>query len=853
MRRLLILPTIATVILTMAAPAALAADNAIVHRQSVLTEVDASGALGTSRVFTQMTVPKGDKISVGGQSTSSLRSLTGATSRDGDNVVFGGGLTRTVADHTADLPVDLEVTYSIDGETVAPRDVVGHDGEVAVTYVVRNLTSESVEVTVADGDRVATKETVDVAVPLVGSLSMTLPSQFSDIDAPGAVVVGDGRGNTVVNWSLLLFAPLGSEVQEVTWTANARDAIVPDALLQIVPVSPASFGSFDATANAYDGAVNSTRELTTGTREIDRNLKLLADGAGKLLAGLTQLRDGSAELATGLGAARDGSAELSAGLGQARDGGQQLSSGLGDLSNGASRIADGLAALDAGAVRLGTGLSQLADGSSELATGVGQLSHGAALVDSSAKELAAGSGQLATGAGDLQAGLEQLTTQLLGSDDPATMGGIDRLQAGIEAPGKLLDGLKRLDDELVGAQGQIDTQLRPLAGGVINGAIEDLEQLAVDFTTEIAQLKQIRDDTSDGATKTALTTEIADLETLVADGIGAEGPLPGTGAGIIGDLQLGLARVDGGLALLSAGIGDAETAETLRNGVFLITRGVSNPGCDPASTDPAKQCGLLEGLQLLEEGVAAGLGNPTVPGETLRYGAAQVAGGSALVADGAGRLQAEGTAPIAAGAAKAADGAEQLAAGATQADAGAEQLTDGSGQLADGSVELADGAGRAASGSSDLVDGLRQLDEGGKRLSSGLVDAADGSQQIADGLARATPGGEQIANGAQRLTDEGTSVLARSVSDASASSSLQLAHVRAVAARGTNGDGLPYPTVGGADASAVYEFELAGVGADTGPGAAGQIGIGALALLAAALLGTLAGGRLGRRDEVAEV
>ena len=896
MRRALIAATTTAVLAATVAPAALAADaatTAVIHRESVLTELEPSGAPGTSRVFTQLTVPGGQQVNLTGQSTTGLRSLSGDASRSGDAVVFGPGLSRTVADHTADLPVEVEVTYTIDGRTVEPRDVVGHDGEVAISYVVRNLTATPTELTVADGDRVATEQTVDVAVPFVGSLSMTLPPAFSGVQAPGAVVVGDGRGNTVVTWSLLLFSPLGSEVQEVTLTATARDAVVPPALLQVIPVSPSSFGSFDSTAAAYEGAVDSTRELTSGAREIDRNLKLLVDGASKLLAGLTQLRDGSDRLATGLGDARDGAARLSDGLGTARAGGGELADGLGDLSDGANRVADGLAALDAGGTRLLDGLGRLATGSDDLADGVGELAAGATLVDDNTAALAAGATSLAGGATQLEAGIKELSAALQGSDGlPSAIAGIDQLQAGIGSgttPDTVLYGLALVGAGLTEARAGIDgaaTASEPtlrsgvarIQGGLSNpqcnaadpanaanpcgvaqlsGSITGLSTaLLADLQTAIASLTAIDETVLSAGDQTLLADTIGVLSTNAT----RAGTIRATAAGIdtvVAQLQAGLGLVDAGLVDLAAGIGDPATADTLRNGVARVTAGVSNPACDLANpTNAANPCGVLQGLQALELGltsaaadVAAGLGAADQP-NTLLWGAAQVAGGSTQVAGGASRLQAEGTAVLAAGAARAAAGAGQLADGAASAADGAGDLSDGAGQLADGSRELADGAQRAAGGSDDLVEGLVQLDDGGQQLADGLEDAVDGGLQLADGLGRAVPGGTQIADGAQRLTDEGTSVLARSVSDASASSSLQLRHLRAVAARGSDGDGLPYPTVEGAEATAIYRFELAGVGADIGPGAVGRVGLGALALLAAALLGAVAGGRTqGRRGE----
>ena len=222
----------------------------------------------------------------------------------------------------------------------------------------------------------------------------------------------------------------------------------------------------------------------------------------------------------------------------------------------------------------------------------------------------------------------------------------------------------------------------------------------------------------------------------------------------------------------------------------------------------------------------------------MHDGATQVAAGAAAalaggedLTDGLGRL---------------AGGGLELSDGAARAAAGASALADGLGQLDSGAAELATGAARAAAGGVELGNGLVQLDEGGAQLASGLGAAVDGSRQIADGLDAAADGGQQVADGAEQLGDEGTAVLADSVSEATTSSSLQLEQVRSVAARGVAGDGLPYPTAEGATATAVYQFDLAGVGSTDGPGAVGRFGIGAVALALA--LGALLG--RGRRVTV---
>ncbi len=60
-RHLLVLPAAGALLAAVAAPLAMAqsTDGALVHRESILADVDATGTVGTSRIFTQLTVPDG--------------------------------------------------------------------------------------------------------------------------------------------------------------------------------------------------------------------------------------------------------------------------------------------------------------------------------------------------------------------------------------------------------------------------------------------------------------------------------------------------------------------------------------------------------------------------------------------------------------------------------------------------------------------------------------------------------------------------------------------------------------------------------------------------------------------------
>lgn len=833
----------------------------ITHRQSVRTELSPSGDVTASRVFTQLTV-KGDgpvEVVLPSQSTRGLRNLDafGRPRVDGDQVVFSveaspqGANERTVADHTADLPIELEVRYVLDGQEVTPQELVGRSGQLEVSFTARNTTMQPTEVTYVDGLGETHTETIDVAVPFVGSISMELDRRFVEIDAPLASVAGNGRGDTFVSWSLVMFEPIGAEEQTVVYTAQVTDAVVPSVVAQFLPVDSNSFGSLSAVQNTFGAVADGLRDLTDGGSQIDENVQLLAAGAAQLLAGLGQLTDGASQLSEGLNDnAVPGSRELADGARAANEGGQRLSNGLNDLQVGAGDLSRGLGQARGGTNDLADGLDQLVDGTDRLGAGASQLSSGASQLDGSAGQLAGGSTQVRDGAAGLLAGLLTLRDSINDPEAlPQAIGGVTQLrgavagmQAGIgaaETDNTLLDGTARLEAGLSRTRGGLTNPACNLANptapdnpcGVHQGA-----QLIADGATKLQtaadragdMLRGIGRDSLTGADEAALDGAIAIL--------GDPGHFdPNTirwGAVGIGD---GATNIIGGVDQIVAGIGDPAAADTLRNGVARIAGGLSNPGCSLANpTDPTNPCGLLQVLGLVDTGLDdlgeglggaldslnAGLGSTsddpaTTP--TLLGGANALAKGSQDLAVGADRLQREGTGPLAAGAGGLAAGARELGAGAGRAAAGSSDLRNGLIQLDDGGQQLAAGARTAASGAGELSEGLGRLDDGANRLADGLEDAGDGSLRLADGLGEAEDGGDQLADGAQRLTDEGTSLLVAGANDAIASPALAVEHARAADARGQAGEGLPYGTVDGAVASAVYQFELAGLGADDGP------------------------------------
>lgn len=790
----------------------------VLEREVLQAKLSPTGEQRQSRLYSQLTVEgDGSYTVVDPAATDGLRNLdgfggpgTGEGSATWNLDVDGRRSVRTVADYGDELPVTIEASYVLDGEPIEPDDLVGRSGELTVTYTVRNVSGAPTELTYRDGEGMTQTETVDLPLPLAGQLESTLGREFSDVAAPGGVVVGDGRGNTKLKWQLILFEPLGAVDQEVSYTADVHDVLIPPATLQVVPVTleqtPLSTGN-----EAYDDAADSTYELTRGAVEIDRNVLRLGAGATQLLDGLIKLADGAGELRAGLAQASSGSGELADGLDRANDGGAELATGLGELRDGAGRLSDGLGEASAGGTKLATGLGQLRDGSQQLSGGLGSANNGGLQLADGAIAAQQGARRAAKGAADIEDGMRQLEAGLLAlADDPsklpALIDGINQYRA--QALGAIAAAIGTPTSTFPGGPGGATIPSARAIGAQVKAGLDagsaDLLAAAAEARTGGAQLQTLADaqiatvngakaligcpgpaacgvlDTLLGApnpaTPTLNNTKAAgvDLATTKADALEAGGnSLATASAGMAGQEQI-LAGVRG--SVVPGGAAD--------QGLDALVAGV-NAVRDGVRTDAAGGAGTIADFQ----GELAG-GLKTLAG---RNGLGKLVAGMDALSDGLEQLN---------------TGGQALSEGAGEAADGGTALADGLGQLDDGGQQLADGAGRAADGGGDLSEGLGLLADGGQRLAGGLRAAHDGSGRLADGLVYARIGGSQIAGGANELSERGTSVLAGSVSDANAEQNRNVALIKALDERSRT-DGMPAGAPQGGEGSAVYSFELA--------------------------------------------
>ena len=782
--------------------------SAITHRQSVRTEMDASGEVTAARIFTQLTVQGDGDVTVAlpGQSTRGLRNLDGfgRPQVDGDQVLFNvaatadGASARTVADHRDPAPIELDVAYRLDGQEVEPGDVVGQSGELEVSFTARNTTAEPVEVEYRDGRNQRRTETIDVAVPFVGSLSMELDGRFVGIDAPGASVAGNGRGDTFVSWSMVLFSPVGSEEQTVTYTAQVTDAYVPDVVAQFLPVDADSFTSLAAVQDNFGAVSDGLRDLTIGAMEINANLTALAIGVGQLFTGIGRLSRGGGELAEGLnetavpgarqlaegtGAARSGSRDLSVGANTAREGGRELAAGTGQASSGSQELAAGARTARDGGRDLAAGTGQASSGSRDLAAGLGDLSAGAGELSTGLSQAFTGGTALAAGLGQLETGATQLNTGVSGvragigntSDTAANgtiIGGVNSLRAGAASiPDSVEDALETNLEQALNlvVLPQLETNLRSGLQGNLQGALQT----------------QVKPPLVDGVEEGIRTNLGAALQLQLRPQL-VEELQDEVEAGLKSALQPALqAQLTANLAgALQAQLGlDQDQATAFATGFAAqfapaFVQGIEDtPGFAEqfaagfaASVDPELEDAFTKVANDFATGFAAGF-EPQL-GDAFDEFAAVFA--PLFAAGFAEQVEPSFTTFAEQFAEQFADGLDatlnaellpgfdRLLFGLDNPGCDLAKPTDpvnpcGIRQvlalLDAGSADLASGASDAGAGSRDLRDGLGQLDAGGRQLAAGSSAAAAGSRDLRNGLSQLDNGANQLASGLGDLAD----------------------------------------------------------------------------------------------------
>ena len=239
------------------------------------------------------------------------------------------------------LPIDVKVTYALDGQEVALEDIIGKSGHLTVTVNLKN--NETGTVNVNGKDRT-------IVTPLITAVGVILGGDASKVTAEHGMIESAAKSSVAAFVTLpgvkdSLSGLLPDEVDSiedylqdtVTVEADVEDFTCPQVMVACA-TSTAALG----TSNVFD--LSSINDLTDGINQLNDAMSQLMDGASQLVDGTSQLASGVLALLDGANTLNNGAAALDDGLGQLTNGLDTLSANNAALNAGAQQVADGVLA-----------------------------------------------------------------------------------------------------------------------------------------------------------------------------------------------------------------------------------------------------------------------------------------------------------------------------------------------------------------------------------------------------------------------------------------------------------------------------------------------------------------------------
>ena len=373
---------------------------------------------------------------------------------------------------TKELPVNVKLSFSLDGRPVSASELAGKSGKVKIRFDYENKETRKVSVKGKD---------YDVYVPFTMISGTILDAdKFSNVSVENGKAVKEGD-------KIIVF---GYAVPGLKESLDPEDKLLGDTDIEVPEY-------VEITADVKDFELGMT--MTAVTNDLLSQIKAEDAGNDDLEEGIDELSDATDKLVDGTGT---------------------LADGMGTAYKGTKTIAENMNKVSAGSQTLAQALGKYTNGVDLLYSKVPDLKDGVNVLETGASKLAKGAASLKTGTETYVNGVDTLAAGLLGDGtkkNPGYLAGVEALSDGASK----LSGLSRLGDVsgavslMKAATGSDKTYTMPDGSksptlGYGAGAVEGgLEQV-------IGGLKEMKNSTTGESLKTLAGSLDAAAKTLTS-------------------------------------------------------------------------------------------------------------------------------------------------------------------------------------------------------------------------------------------------------------------------------------------------------------------------------------------------
>ena len=598
---------------------------------------------------------------------------------DGDDIYYQGTTDKKI-------PVDVNITYELDGKEIPAEEMAGKSGHAVITIGYRNNSANIVEIN-------GKEETIYTPFAAVSALTLN-DEKFKDVKVTGGTAVSDGKRNIIVGMAFpgLVESLNGGKSVDSEVLEEIEDKIdIPEKVVIEADVEDFEFGTTVT-------LVTSDITKALGLDMIDTDSE---DKLNEIKDSVEEFSDAGNRLTEGTGEIQDGAQKLSDGSKTLQDGMGSLYGGIVEYTDGVGKVADGASALDKGAGELNSGAGQLKDGIGQAISGSDALNSGISSVEDAAKQVSEGTSAINDKMPELESGAESLRD------------GVGTLVGTVEG---ITDGV----GSAAGAAGQISAGIdQVVAATSIPTTPDSIDTSSVTVTGTVS-----------GETASAAMGQYINVDTLVAAGLSQE------------EAQVVAGLVSQVSSQVIPGIVDSATDATAKS---VAANAAANGANEVKSQINAALTTAGESGMSLQSGASAlssslldshnTMSSDETKGklEALSAGADALCAGTSQLGEGINKL-ADGTAALYGGTTQLSQGAGSLSAGLSQLYTGAGSLVSGTENLKAGTSSLVSGTNKLSSASGELINGSKSLVDGSAELSGGLGELLEGSKKLNDGM-----------------------------------------------------------------------------------------------------------------------
>ena len=277
-----------------------------------------------------------DVVNVKGEETYTMGGEnTRVWDAEGNDIYYQGNIEK-------ELPVNLTVSYKLDGTSITADKLAGKSGKVTIRF---DYTNNQYETVLIDGKQ------EKIYVPFAMITGMLLDNDiFTNIEVSNGKLINDGNHTAIAG---IAFPGLSANLALSSDKIDVPDYVEITADVKNFKMTNTVTIATNEIFNRIDTEnLNSVDDLTASLDKLTEAMNQLTDGSSELYGGLCTLLDKSGELVSGID-------KLAAGAAQLKDGANSLDSGADTLNSGTAQLKEGLGELAANNDALNGGAKQV--------------------------------------------------------------------------------------------------------------------------------------------------------------------------------------------------------------------------------------------------------------------------------------------------------------------------------------------------------------------------------------------------------------------------------------------------------------------------------------------------------------